>query len=149
MPKYLKTSVKGKIPVAEQYTCGQIAFLMGCAHRTAAKLIDSGRLKGFRLMSGKKPEVRERRVLHKALIAFINEYPDYAFMLGRFENYKPEKDFGKEYRKKWAKKLGNPRKKSRFLVQRELDSGALASGLEFGEALHESQELDLTEPESS
>lgn len=132
MPKHLKKAIGETIPVASQYTCGQIAFLMQVSHRTAAKMIDNGTIKGFRMMSARLPDKRERRVLHSSLIAFIKWCPDYHFMLSRLENYDPAADFGKDHLKLWNK---TGRKKPRVKIQQELDSSALGLGLE-----HESSE---------
>ncbi len=126
MPKNLKRAAEGCIPVASQYTCGQIAFLMQVSHRTAAKMIDQGVIQGYRMMSGKTPKVRERRVLHAALVDFVAKNPDYRFMLDRLENYDPVTDFGKDYQKKWNPK---PRRRRRTRIMQELGSAALASGL--------------------
>jgi len=126
MPKKLKRTAEGCIPVASQYTCGQIAFLMQVAHRTAAKMIDQGVIQGYRMMSGRTPMMRERRVLHAALVDFVAKNPDYRFMLDRLEDYDPVVDFGKDYRKKWTPK---PRRRRRTRIMQEVGGDALASGL--------------------
>jgi excisionase family DNA binding protein len=48
------------------YTTGQCAATMGASPRTAAKLIDSGELKGYRL-----PGSNDRRVAEHDLVAFL------------------------------------------------------------------------------
>jgi hypothetical protein len=83
MPKQLQSAVNGKIPQQDQYTAGEIAYMMGVAHRTACKFIDEGLIKGFRLPAPAGKKIRERRVHHNALMAFIKENPDYRYMLDR------------------------------------------------------------------
>lgn len=51
------------------FTTGQVARLCHVGARTAAKWIDSGRLKGYRL-----PLSRDRRVLRAELIAFMKRH---------------------------------------------------------------------------
>lgn len=53
----------------EVFTTGQIAKLCMVASRTAAKWIDRGMLKGWRL-----PGSNDRRVSRSAFIAFLDKY---------------------------------------------------------------------------
>ena len=48
------------------YTTGQVARLCQVAPRTAAKWIDSGLLRGYRI-----PGSQDRRVTHEALVDFM------------------------------------------------------------------------------
>lgn len=50
-------------------TTGQVAEAIGVGSRTAAKLIDSGRLKGWRI-----PGSRMRRVAREELVRFMAEH---------------------------------------------------------------------------
>lgn len=49
------------------YRTGDVARLCGVCTRTVSKWIDSGKLDGYRL-----PESKDRRVSHRALIAFLD-----------------------------------------------------------------------------
>ena len=51
------------------FTTGQVAAILGVAPRTAAKLIDSGRIVGWRI-----PDCGDRRVTRDALTAFLAEH---------------------------------------------------------------------------
>ncbi len=52
------------------YTAGEVARHLKVAPRTACRLIDDGKLKGYRLPTGG----RDRRVSHESLVAFIREH---------------------------------------------------------------------------
>ena len=82
-PKKLSCAKDGMIPYRNQYTAGEIAFLMGVAHRTACKLIDDGLIVGFRLPSTTGCRPRERRVHHNALLAFVGRHPEYSYMIDK------------------------------------------------------------------
>ena len=53
----------------EVFTTGQVAKLCRVSARTAAKWIDSGMLKGWRIPGGK-----DRRVSRSELVRFLNEH---------------------------------------------------------------------------
>ena len=89
MPKILLSAKNGQIPARDQYTAGEIAWLMGVAHRTACKLIDEGLLAGFRLPVSPGARLRERRVHHAALLIFIGKHPEYDYMLDKLTNVPP------------------------------------------------------------
>ena len=89
MPQILKSSKDGQIPVKEFYTAGDLAFLMGVAHATAIRLIDQREIRGFWLPTKR----RQRRVTHKALIAFVQRHPDFRYMLDKLNGYDPRVDF--------------------------------------------------------
>lgn len=93
MPKILLTAIDGKIPVRDQYTAGEIAYIMGVAHRTACKLIDDGSITGFRLPPCPNGKLRERRVHHGALLAFVMKYPSYKYMLDKLTGLKEHDEF--------------------------------------------------------
>jgi excisionase family DNA binding protein len=89
MPQILKSARNGQIAVKEFYSTGEIAFLMGVAHATASRLIDSGELRGLRLPTRR----RQRRIAHRNLIAFVRRRPDFQYMLERLQGYDPRVDF--------------------------------------------------------
>lgn len=89
MPQILKSSKDGQIPVKEFFTAGDLAFLMGVAHATAIRLIDQREIRGFWLPTKR----RQRRVTHKALIAFVQRHPDFRYMLDKLNGYDPRVDF--------------------------------------------------------
>jgi hypothetical protein len=60
------------------YTSGQVARLFGVTSTTAAKWIDRGVLKGFRL-----PGSLKRRVAHVELIAFVCRHPEFVIELDK------------------------------------------------------------------
>jgi len=55
--------------MGEVFTTGEVAKLCRVSSRTAAKWIDNGLLKGWRVPGGK-----DRRVARKDLVAFLEEY---------------------------------------------------------------------------
>ena len=89
MPQILKSAKDGQIAVKEFYTVGDLAFLMGVAHATAIRLIDQREIGGFWLPTKR----RQRRVTHKALIAFVRRHPDFRYMLDKLKGYDPRVDF--------------------------------------------------------
>ena len=89
MPQILKSAKDGQIAVKEFYTVGDLAFLMGVAHATAIRLIDQGEIRGFWLPTKR----RQRRVTHKALIAFVRRHPDFRYMLDKLKGHDPRVDF--------------------------------------------------------
>jgi hypothetical protein len=89
MARKSKVMPNGKIAVRDQYTAGDLAYLLGVAHRTACKLIDEGVIAGFRLPSRPGNRLRERRVLHGAILAFIEANPRYAYILDKLDGASP------------------------------------------------------------
>jgi hypothetical protein len=77
-----KTLVDGRIGVREQYTTGEIAFLFGVSAVTAKKWLDGGVIPCFRLPtpSGHR---RERRVNHRALMKYVADNPEFAFIFDK------------------------------------------------------------------
>lgn len=51
------------------YTTGQVAAICGVAHRTAAKWVDKGILKGYRIPGGE-----DRRIAHADLLGFVQDH---------------------------------------------------------------------------
>ena len=89
MPQVLKSARDGKIDLKDFYTAGDIAFMQGIAKATAIRLIDSGEIRGIRLLTGSRP----RRVTHGALIAFVRSHPNFRYMLDKLNGYDPRVDF--------------------------------------------------------
>jgi len=89
MPQILKSAKNGQIAMKEFYTAGDLAFLMGVAHATATRLIDQREIGGFWLPTKR----RQRRITHKALIAFVRRHPDLRYMLDKLNGYDPRVDF--------------------------------------------------------
>ena len=89
MPQTLKSAKDGQIAVKEFYTAGDLAFLMGVAHATAIRLIDQREIRGFWLPTKR----RQRRITHRALIAFVRRNPDFRYMLDKLKGYDPRVDF--------------------------------------------------------
>ena len=89
MPQILKSARNGQIAVKEFYSTGEIAYLAVISHSTAARLIDSGEIRGLWLPTKR----RQRRITHGALIAFVRTHPDFRYMLERLNGYDPRGDF--------------------------------------------------------
>ena len=89
MPQILKSAKDGQIAVKELYTVGDVAHLIGVAHATAARLIDSGEIRGLWLPT----PTRQRRVTHRNLIRFVKSHPDFRYILDKLQDYDPRVDF--------------------------------------------------------
>ena len=89
MPQILKSARNGQIAVKEFYSTGEIAYLAVISHSRAARLIDSGEIRGLWLPTKR----RQRRITHGALIAFVRRNPDFRYMLERLNGYDPRGDF--------------------------------------------------------
>jgi hypothetical protein len=95
-------------------------------------MIDKGYIKGFRLVSSPTKKLRERRVLHSSLVAFIKEYPDYKFMLDRLDGYDATKDFEEGFYRRWPATCRPPtahprRVKGKQRIEEVVDASALVS----------------------
>lgn len=62
-------SKKGPLRKRRAYSVGEVARAIGCANRSASRLVDDGVLEGYRL-PGRRPD---RRVPHDALVEFLRE----------------------------------------------------------------------------
>ena len=89
MPQILKAARNGQIKVKSHYTTGDIAHMMGIAHSTASRIIDSGEIRSIRLLTRNRP----RRITHAALINFVRRNPSFKYMLERLSGYDPGGDF--------------------------------------------------------
>jgi hypothetical protein len=65
----------------DHYTMGELATMFAVSPRTASKMVDDGTIQGFRL-----PGRQVRRVLHRTLLKFVADHPEYGFALEKIKD---------------------------------------------------------------
>lgn len=81
-----KSTRTGLLKRKEQYSAGEVAYMLGVSHRTACSYIDAGVIPGFAF-----PGSQRRRVLFTAIQKYIAENPKFEFMLLKIEPQGTEK----------------------------------------------------------
>jgi hypothetical protein len=89
MSQVLRSAPDGKVNVAQFYTVGQTAVLLGLAHSSVIRLISRGDLAAFRMPTQR----RDRRIAHGALISFVRRNPGFRFALQNLNGYHAGNDF--------------------------------------------------------
>jgi hypothetical protein len=83
MPQTLKSAPDGRVKLAEFYSVGELALLLGVGHSTAIRLIDGGQIRGFR-----QPGVRrDRLILHQALVGFVRRNRDFSYVFDKIDGF--------------------------------------------------------------
>lgn len=75
----------GKIPVRESYGTGEVAWLFGVSATAMRKWLDAKTIPSYRLPAALKHRDGNRRVHHNSLLKYVEDHPEYEWILEKLD----------------------------------------------------------------